>query len=327
VDYSFRGRRSRWLGTREAFSDPFSFVVEVPAAGYVWEDATDAPGSGPVLRVAPGGRWPAEEVHPLSLPDLHRRFARVPPTLDGIVVFARRFGPLSVEGWPEHEPDALPVWRDRIYRMRGLLALWEWVRRKDDKSLRSVIRVAPPPPDRRHPVVTGVYSFAMAWSSRGAEPDMAWQAFDSPEYRQATSQTSDPMVWFVGTSDMLRNSKDPFADPDMLYVRPLDDWRDGDLVTPARDFLDALVSRTLRGHAHVAVSRAHPGGVAIRPDCLWSAMVALLALEMGGRSRPIARCANPACSQLFTPDHGRQAYCEGRCRKQAYENRRSKTRD
>jgi hypothetical protein len=80
------------------------------------------------------------EYAPLSIPDMHRRFARVGQTERSILRFANRYGLLGhgavirIRGILEHY-EALRHWRREVRTMQRLVEIWDLVKKQDAGKL------------------------------------------------------------------------------------------------------------------------------------------------------------------------------------------------
>ena len=99
--------------------------------------------------------------------------------------------------------------------------------------------------------------------------------------------------------------------------RPMPEhWRVGDLVDPAYLYLTSQINEKWEGHVTASLLPYRAGDIGLVPDCLLAAMYVQLAMEVSGKERPAILCAG--CGKFFTPLHGRQRYCEQRCRKRKW---------
>jgi hypothetical protein len=137
----------------------FQFAWEVPAAGYVWVEATSqrdgAKHTGPAL-VAASVVGPAvadtATFSPGPDPLLFRLFAEVGPDADAIRTFATRYGDLGrpvelslarrgkIKSHTALVGTFLDTWQWQVAEMRRLTALWDLIYRGDAESLARHVR-------------------------------------------------------------------------------------------------------------------------------------------------------------------------------------------
>ena len=150
----------------------FTFQWTVPSQGYRWvrvplgdvDRVVREPGRGWVLSENPSPGWrvgegpPWKTYHPLQeFTGLYRQFAALPPTREGILEFANRFGLLgtieyvglplgaplvSGEEWsrPETRGERLANWTKHIQEMKDAVEVWDRLATGDIDGLRQLER-------------------------------------------------------------------------------------------------------------------------------------------------------------------------------------------
>lgn len=294
---------------RATSDSPLRFAWPVTAAGYAWrrdyrlwtEKMSGVPAA---VRKAPNGPWlvdpgsggQAYDVsyhHPLrERHDLHVEFAQLPvgdgeEELGALSAFASQNGLLGIEEQmvvttPEDNPDKglyaaehLASWQRAIREMSLLVELAVAVEDDDAARLRRLVD----------------------WygGGRGVRIEYAFPGDEEP--RQM------PVL-----KDMPALSQEE--------RELLESWRkasgdEGHLRAPAAYFLNRELNRLLR--EQLAVQLPLGGGMELRPESLYGAMLVLLAEQVSG-SWQVNVCK--ACGRLFVPRHRRdQETCSDACRK------------
>ena len=276
-----------------ALSDSTEF--ESPGQhGFTFGPFPDSHKTGPWITA----KWePWRRYTPLSIPDLHRRFARQKPNERGVLNFSSRYGLLGhspcLMGPDTHAPGGLsPInrlesvfnWQQEIGEMERLIQIWELINRKGAGKLGRYIR---------------------------------WRSLTHPEQQQGRPRLN--VVW------------DDFSHPISEYrpgqfvslaledspANPIpENWKLGDTIGPALLYLCMEINQRLKGHVDPLVMPLMHGDIMLWPDCLLSAMYILFAVEVSGKSRPPIMCRG--CEKYFIPLHGAQRYCEEACLKRKW---------
>ena len=272
-----KARRDTLLGDR-----PYATSCQVPKAKYRWVEglesdriecvrfhpdqrerhhvplsALDASRAGSFEPPFLWPRQPSKESErgyrrydPMAVAGLHRRFAGVRPSADGVLQFASRFGLLGHRTWYARDPvtdvlgdaETLGTWTEEIARMKTLVELFDLSRSRvadDQRRLKAVIET------RRR---------------EGRFLREAWLEAH-PEYVESL-----PYIWapHIGES----------REPTVL----------------ARAYLLAHVNARLREWASPVVGVEKETGMAIAPANLLGALYVHLAHEAIGRTRPPIQC-------------------------------------
>jgi len=338
-------------------NDPFVAWLPVATEGYAWMAPDDARGDDAALELAddasvfePGG---ARSFAPLSVPDLHRRFARVQPTRQGILAFANQYGELAHGRWssrPDRTGETLRQWQRAIGEVRGLLTLWSLVRQRNSATLGQLI----------HKVERGkreaTYAAGLSFTARGLDmsnssalAEVAAEQVGTRRYfvlgedwhEETLEQSLAPGALTVIVGDMGRRpnlwsgytfhpggfqraefiGNQPCGPTLYIPRQPAAPAPPGasepprTLVGAARALLLALITCAIERHVSVRVTDDTPGGFAVVPDCLSAAIYVAFALDVIGRTAPVRRCAAPSCNQPYAPNHARRRYCSDACRK------------
>jgi len=208
--------------------------------GFVWERATGGHrcvtvGKRQILTngVALGAEREVERYLPLAkeatkrtgerrpFTGLHRTFADVEPTPEGIVRFADEYGMLThgenLAGsayWGE----PLTLWREQVFAMRRCLRLWDAVRGDDAETLARHVRW-----HHRHDADAGASWDEVSVVSHEAPPAPA-----------------------LGVEPYERWTMSPLVSPD-LFVQG--GWQAGELVRPAMEYVRRKLNAALEGRA------------------------------------------------------------------------------
>jgi len=258
---------------------------------------------GPWLAV---GYTPSHMYTPLSIPGLHRRFARLDDNSEkALGRFACRFGLLGHgayalsfgEGEPEVNGriESIGYWRNEIAAMQRLVKIWDLIKRKEAGKLgkwvkwRTVV----------HPVE--------GWTRQ----TVFW---DDEKIEESENEAGILIIARSGERMELATEGHP-------EMASLTNWKVGDILGPAYLYLCMKINERLRGHVTSSLTPFVRGDIISWPDCLLSAMYVLFAFEVSGKSRPAIQCRG--CLKYFVPAHGSQRYCESKCSKSKWwrENR------
>ena len=313
-------------GERQPFQamtqGPFAALLRVPEDGFSWRDGLFVFDSerdekniaGPWL-IRSDSLY-VRQYSPLAVPNLHRRFAWIEPTVESILAFANEYGLLGHALWlgdPDSNDQAMLVgeplgfWQNEIGRMARLMALWELVKCGARRELSHLVQWAPP----GEPQQVRLYLVVVG---RELRPDLSqWMRQHPGEFRDDVRQNGDRAGRVTYSEGMVLAHEQNGNDIELL-----ERWRHGDPVEPARYFVHREVNNRLRGHVSPAVLPFRKGEIFFFPDCLLSSLYTQFMLELSGRNRPAMLCARPGCGRYFEPAHGRQQYCERQCQQLAY---------
>ena len=247
---------------------------------------------------------------PLAKVELHRRFAAVTPTENGIIRFAGRYGLLGDGITLSYPPpshlfigESLGYWRQQIAQMGVLVALWDLVERRASDDLSTYVRWY------RDPVrVTLEFVFGEGTLHRELTR-RAWREQASPK----TVWDGSGVDVSAAASQTIANEQFGRDDQDLLAH-----WSFGDPIGPARYFVHQRVNQRMKGHVSPAVLPFRRGDVFFFPDSLLGALYVHFALELSGGARRRAVCARPGCSRYFLRNHGNRLYCSEQCSKLHY---------
>jgi hypothetical protein len=259
---------------------------------------------------------------PLTVLSLHRRFARVKPTPLDIQRFANRYGLLGHLEVQDLEAtdssswvgESLRIWRNELRVMRGLMELWDAVRQGREKVLAPFIYWHDAPK---------LVRIILAGDDRELLPTIVRRIRQRSE-----DLTEGLLAWDQVPDGAWAATQLLVADARLAYLADappsvLQHWEYGDPIEPTRYFIHAEVNERIRGHVSPAVLPFRKSEIQFFPDCLLAAMYTHFLLELSGRTRPAILCAREGCGRYFEPEHGRQAYCDPRCRKLAHYHRSS----
>ena len=295
----------------------FAFEWSVHSVGYEWDADLRPHPDMPLPPVEPllddhlspdwerAGPWlvprwqsePPRRYRPLEVPGLHRKFATL-TTQDTIQRFASKYGQLgrqvtlcsSAQGGDEDicRGESLAYWRHHISWMDSLIHIWDLIQREKAGELAEYIRWDPP--TFRYPTVR--------------------VCFDLPTRVTEERWIVWPFTHFIGWAGPWASHD--LVPPELASVR-------GDRLEPARYAVCQLINARMANHVQPRLVPWAKGEIALYPDSLLSAMYALFALEVSGKERPPRLCVG--CGKYYSPVHGRQQYCDERCRKRAFRQR------
>ncbi len=225
---------------------------------------------------------------PLSVPGLHRRFSSLPIESGAIGKFACEYGLLGrcVQQLFEHDKDKRQLrWGESATMwVREILAMRDMIDVWDAVSGR-----AKSPETQVHEILrfTGSSTVELV----GGNWDKLGLAHLLPE----------------------RVTEFVFCEPSRVQAGP--PWKH-----MARRWLEVVVTRSLREGAHPVVVSGRRVPILIRPRDLLGALHIQLAEELTGQAGAMIKCQ--ACDKYFYPVHGRQVYCDDRCKLKAYRQRK-----
>ena len=313
-------------GERQPFramtQGPFAALLRVPADGFRWHDGLVVFDSERVEKNI-AGPWLIRsdslyirQYSPLAIPNLHRRFAWIEPTVESILAFANEYGLLGHALWlgdPDSNDQAMLVgeslgfWQKEIERMARLMALWNLVKGGRQRELSHLVQWTPP----GKPQQVRLYLVVVG---RELRPDLSqWMRQCPGEFRDDVRQNGDRAGRVTYCEVTVLAHEENGSDVELL-----ERWKHGDPVEPARYFVHREVNNLLRGHVSPAVLPFRKGEIFFFPDCLLSSLYTQFMLELSGRNRPAMLCERPGCGRYFEPMHGRQKYCNKPCQQLAY---------
>ena len=306
---------------------PFAALLRVPEGGFSWrhdlvvfDDMKGVANNTEPLLVRMGSP-PERQYPPLTVPNLHRRFARTAPDAESILCFANQFGFLG-HALPLRDPEpksetidfgdipfgeSLGLWQREVARMARLVALWELVKRANSRELSQFVEWTSLDGAQR-------VLLYLAVADGKVRPDLAQRMRqgrrDFWDYIDQNEDLAGPTTY----CEMVVVAHEEIDGDKALMER----WRHGDPVEPARYFVHREVNRRVRGHVSPTVLPFRNGEIRFFPDCLLSALYTQFMLALSGRTRPTVLCPRTGCGRYFEPAHGRQRYCDKRCQQLAY---------
>jgi hypothetical protein len=293
-------------------SDLFTFGWPVPSGGFRWVDAGVKSSDGHTVRVLveqhEAGLAAYRRYDPLiEDPALYRSFADTPPTEEGIITFADRWGALGewdvITGTTPmmgRKAELFTVWVHGISEMRQAVWIWD---RLTSQSREVQLEL------RRH-----------LWWERDGDGH-THVIFDShPQLPRTQTKTDDgySRVFAIVASDQ-------FGD------EGLSQFIENDLAAPARDFLYRLVNRNLRGRVSPRLVPGAPpplksrlavlASLQLAPTNLLACLWLQLAQVVSGLKAQ-RQCLG--CRKWFEAAERRtdKLYCGDACRKQAHQEKR-----
>jgi hypothetical protein len=291
------------------------FEWQVGAAGYTWTQAwADLSPTvrrrqwilGELCPERPGP--PTRSYHPLrEHTGLFLTFADTPPTREGILEFARRFGRLG-KGTPAEQAQLVKdkdgrdarlteepweLWRMQISELKQASEVWHLCQVGDMEGLAARIR----------------------WEHDEEGQDSVSYISD-PDYQAGATTASGHVA-----------AEEPIASR-RFHPERLARCRPGDLVRPALIYVQDAINVRLEGLAWPRLAWDAQGsrlGLRLVPETLLGAMWLQFALAVSG-GKAFRRCA--ACGEWFelSPKVGRKdkLFCSGACRTRSHRGRREK---
>jgi|GEM_PF-5900340 len=332
-DVAFKGiTRAIFARTQYVAADGYRFVRQLPAGWLTPEGDPGDPKKGPwLLERLPV--WLPPEGRPASAkdrqnPGLHRIFAGVSPTEKGVRAFAKKWGQLGrrsglVFGIGQGYGESLAYWQRELDAMKRLIGLWELVRAGDQESLAPYVRF------RTHDLPWGAnprdVSIYLALSDGKLDPEGADILAEKVELVCQTDREQPPesseLELHHGSVRLFACEHEEHPYRAELFA----DWKEGDLVGPARYFLHDEVNRRLAGHVNPVVAFPDSQGIAdfwFVPDTLLASLYVFFAQELAGQLLSVKECAAEDCRKVFVPASAKQEYCTSMCRIRADAHRR-----
>jgi hypothetical protein len=263
-----------------------------------------------IVNVTEGVISPEEHLsisyNPMDVTALHRTFARTKCNRDGVCEFARQYGflgrnTLSLNEFDEktgerlavrHWGEAFNEWVREIAQLRALLDIWDLYRDPNSAAL-----------DRL--------------SSMFITEDSDYTVDDSyfaPILDESVSSVLD--YW---GNPMFEADDAPILATDSDDIPPVGDSGTR-LRLIARKLLKETVNEQLRDGVYASIDVRDGAPIQLVPRDLLGAIYIHLARELLGESVPSKACA--ACGRYFVPEHGKQIYCDERCKFKAYRLRK-----
>jgi hypothetical protein len=330
------GLFGRWLGGQEVPVDGFRWVgdeyevhePEQRALGYT--TANWGPWLVPTSDELLPRSQPVDVLNDPRRSGFHRVFAKLADGNEAnrrnrVLRFANHYGHLdndNVSGLVRVRPssdgpdyvrgEAWRVWENAIYEVATAVKLWDMVR-THDKDLSALVIAWRPP----HATIGCIYRNRRMYEHPQREPDTeANPYFDLDDWRGGAGLVHqhvqvDEYVYAGGSRDDEDRDSPGFARV---------------AIEAARMTVYQEIERHLAGKVAPILSSDNPADFWYMPLTLHAAVYLHLAQEITGRARALIPCANPRCTRYFEPAHGRQAYCEEPCRKQAYYYRKPSLR-
>ena len=306
--------RMRWEVEREGYSIesglkfmpdqrdcPFSFEWDVAdfyrarsiPDEYKWRNGGEIY-SGPwiVANRENGYNNPRKFYDPMEHRTLHRKFAALRPTHDGIIEFAEEFGLLgayfenSVSMYPPFFDAAEPVefWYDEI---RFVLELLDLLEQSQDEELAHEYWL---------PIAKEQLE-QLGWGVRHKEDGIDW-GFFFVKHTRAVASYAKRFVIQTKSGHAFSN--------DLKY---------SDL---ARVKLESQLNTMLSLWVRPTIEAVPGSPLMLRPRNLLGAIYALFAEEIIGATRPIKKC--PGCGKWFQPLDSRKKTCSDKCRQRTWRN-------
>jgi len=232
---------------------------------------------------------------PLEQPNLHREFARIEIAPDPIIAFANSFGFLGrlteiLDNVDESDKsqylgESLEDWGTQIFQMRTLTEIWDLYCNPNPDSNRRLADLLEISGDTISVDQNYVIAFAATQSTSPPTIDWDWDELE-------TSLEDLPR----GLDDVAR------------------------LRMGARLLVRDAVNYELREGSYASIDAKHGSPIYLVPRDLRGALYVMFAQELLGQSIPSIRC--DACGSYFVPEHGKQRYCDDRCKFKAYRQRK-----
>jgi len=330
-EIAFKGiTRAIFARAQYVAEDGYRFVRVLPNGWLTPDGDPGDPKKGPWLREKLPVWLPPEERPPSAKerqnPGLHRLFAAVSPTENGVRAFAKKWGQLGrksglVFAADQGYAESLAYWQKELEAMKRLIGLWELVRAADQEGLAPYVRF------RTHSLPWGAeprdVAIYLALRDGNLDPEGATVLAEQVELVCPTDRTQPPeppeLELYHGSARLFacEHEEHPFRAE--LFA----DWKEGDLAGPARYFLHDEVNRRLAGHVNPVVTFPDSQGIAdfwFVPDTLLASLYVFFAQELAGQLLPLGECA--ACHRPFVPASAKQKYCSSVCRVRADAERR-----
>lgn len=270
---------------------PFVIRHTVNASGYQWDTTISPVPEQQMQEENKGGPWLVDGVlnveklsrqySPFDEPNLHRRLARLIPTLQNIKHFADKYGLLGHGvvlcyldrgSNPLQLGESFNFWQQEIEQLGALTNLWDCIQQERLGEL---------------------YKY-VSWNSH---PRSVLIKLIHPSGKALTSH-------LIAHENHL---------PDKEIIAR---WKTNTVLEPASFFVHQQINGHLRKHVSPGILPFYDGEIMMFPDCLLSALYVLFALEVSGRMRPKVICRG--CGTYFIPKHGSQKYCKPSCSKLKY---------
>lgn len=242
---------------------------------------------------------------------LFRSFAQTDLTREAMLKFATAHGSLGGRAKGAVGEDFW-VWREEIHAMRRLVELWDWAQEGNTQDLSRVFEWKGEELAYHGPRVSG----RSEWRFEREDLDPAGDAAD--EYRQSGWRE--------------RGMEAPADLPPIPYRLPSDLFRPGDVIVPARQYVQSAVDAKIRVSVSPRLTwRADQDRARLQflPDSLLGALWLQFALAVSGE-KAYRYCARSGCRTPFevSPEAARtnRAFCSDACRYKAYRERQEEAR-
>jgi hypothetical protein len=295
------------------------FSQEVAASGYAW--ARGEAGSLFLVPVIPHDR--TYSYNPLTEPlALYRILADTPPTPEGVLAFAKRYGMLGADTQQQVSvgQDLLPgepltAWVGEIRAIREYAALWQQVATKDEEALSRVIR----------------------WWDDGVKYDNFAHLVDRGEPIQAAAGPLRREEW-IASPRHRRERLEPVHKGAVMDASYPEWYAKRDVVAAAWFALQDGVNQHVQGRVSFGLlnwATEVEGDDCLMPGCSADSLIGALWLRFAlaiGEGRFPQRCSE--CTNWFepAPAGGRRGradrqVCSGTCRARRYQKRIAQARD
>lgn len=261
-------------------------------------------------------------------PMLERRlfadFAQLEPTVDAILGFADKFGLLTEcpevvrleHNGLQYAAEELGFWLGHLFQMQTMMRISHLLK---DPSAEATVKLR----EMITPSFHEVY-FSDAFRDELLEKMKKGMWFPGSTLNSCSVVPLSPPQRTEAVEKWIEQALSWIPDPMYLEVpkeeRPRSQQLDPDDRFYYRLFLQRMVNMTL-AETTVPMIQLKPGSqIQLRPINLLGAMYLQLALELIGQSPDAIKCHH--CGKWFVPDHGRQIYCDDRCKFKAYRKRK-----
>ena len=349
------------MGTLGERNDYISLDWRVPLSGFAWIENCKGlrlplmsfmhQYRGPGLAAVEGNGFadwvrnvPCRTYGPMDVAGLHREFAGTASDRVGVLSFANRFGLLGRETLEflatrahvgtESVGDVLSF-TGRSFNAHGeVLDLWVYdiTKMRTLVAIKDALNAGPQAKERCRRLIESVRPLDVPELLRERDqPEYEYDENGNEIIPSSTPSKAPPYYRSIpvrGTSGMdMRSTACPYCLTwEMSRVirfkdtgKPYTGRVDTDLL---RKWLQWEVNAELRKGVFPQIDLGGSRRVKMQPTDLLGAIYAHFALELTGQVGQLRRC--PSCGEWFEPLHGRQDYCEGRCKSRAYRQRRKR---
>ncbi len=316
-------------------SEIIAFRWRVPEPGFEWIEADSDEGVGNaylVVQADPLAPIRHRSYSPFEETGLFRIFGDIPPTQEGVLEFARLYGPLGSENSRRRRAPSVVVnrpkgksfcqvagetlesWAIEHHAMRETIALWDAIKTKPEGSYgkqRSAVEYL---------------SSVIQWSA-GVAVSYTRPIPDAKRFIELYK------TWPRNKADKLALFNSRFQIVSQTDSELFEKFTPGDLVLPAQYALQRIVNEKLRQHTSRAEllwdwTRVSPDlRIQLVPCSLIGALWLQLATAIDG-DRDYRRCE--ACKRWFEVSakvRGDAKFCKQSCRFRAYRQRQQRARE